>query len=378
MNITVGIDASRLRSGGGIEHVKGVIDSGNPCKYGINQVHLWSYSNLLHLLPAKSWLIKHNADQLEGSIWSQLWWQNQILRRELQSTKCNILFTVDASTICYFRPSVVLSQDMQSYEPGIMKRYGLSAKLLRLYIIGILQKRAIKRAAGVIFLTSYAKRIIQDSTGIVEHTVIIPHGVGSEFQGINVDLDWDYGSANDIRCVYISNTAIYKNQWFVVRAIGALRKKGYRVSLHLVGGGKGKGRRLTEKAIDECDPRREFIKISEYVPHAKIGEILGNSKIFIFASSCENMPVTLLEGMAAGMPIACSNCGPMPEILQDGGVYFDPRDSESIGNALEQIIIDSVYRKAIARRAREIALHYTWQRCADETWRFIAETFKRA
>ena len=48
-------------------------------------------------------------------------------------------------------------------------------------------------------------------------------------------------------------------------------------------------------------------------------EYLSKSNIFIFASSCENMPITLIEGMASGLPIACSDRGPMPEVLQDGG-----------------------------------------------------------
>ena len=44
----------------------------------------------------------------------------------------------------------------------------------------------------------------------------------------------------------------------------------------------------------------------------------------IFASSCESSSCVLIENMASGLPIACSNRGPMPEVLKDGGVYFDP------------------------------------------------------
>ena len=35
------------------------------------------------------------------------------------------------------------------------------------------------------------------------------------------------------------------------------------------------------------------------------------------------MPNTLVEAMASGLPIACSDRGPMPEVLGDGGVLFD-------------------------------------------------------
>jgi len=42
----------------------------------------------------------------------------------------------------------------------------------------------------------------------------------------------------------------------------------------------------------------------------------------------------LVEAMASGLPIACSNRGPMPEVLGDAGVYFDPEDPHDIARAL--------------------------------------------
>jgi glycosyltransferase involved in cell wall biosynthesis len=97
----------------------------------------------------------------------------------------------------------------------------------------------------------------------------------------------------------------------------------------------------------------------------------------VFASSCENMPNTLVEGMASGLPIACSNRGPMPEILQDGGVYFNPESANSIAAAIEELLVNDDRRTSIARRARELAAQYSWQRCAEETWEFLRATSAR-
>jgi glycosyltransferase involved in cell wall biosynthesis len=103
---------------------------------------------------------------------------------------------------------------------------------------------------------------------------------------------------------------------------------------------------------------------------------LASNDLFVFASSCENLPVTLLEAMAVGLPIACSNRGPMPEVLEDGGVYFDPENAVSIANAVEQIIVDSTLRTRIATKAKSLSEQYSWARCADETWKFIVETYR--
>lgn len=88
------------------------------------------------------------------------------------------------------------------------------------------------------------------------------------------------------------------------------------------------------------------------------------------------MPITLLEAMAAGLPIACSDRGPMPEILEDGGVYFDPELPDSIAAAVEQLITDPALRERVAQRAKQLSEQYSWSRCAEETWKFIAETYR--
>ena len=85
------------------------------------------------------------------------------------------------------------------------------------------------------------------------------------------------------------------------------------------------------------------------------------------------MPVTLLEAMAAGLPIACSSRGPMPEVLEDGGVYFDSEDPDSIAAAIEDLITDPRKRTRLAARAKELSHQYSCPRCARETFSFIAQ-----
>jgi len=75
--------------------------------------------------------------------------------------------------------------------------------------------------------------------------------------------------------------------------------------------------------------------------------------------------------MAAGLPIACSDRGPMPEILGDGGVYFDPENAESISDAILALTTSVELRERTARTAQARARQYSWVRCADETFGFL-------
>ncbi len=375
--LTIGIDASRNRSGGAVAHLIGILSEGDPVSFGIGKVHVWAYQKLLDAIPERRWLIKHNPPELEQSIFKQLWWQRYGFPVEVKMTACQIVLNTDAGTISKVRPAVTMSRDMLSYEPGVIELFGFSKARLRLILLRYIQNRSLRSADGAIFLTRYAAKVIQQSSGYLPSIAYIPHGVGATFKQSRPLNEWPEAGLRPIQCIYVSNAEMYKHQWVVVEAISLLRKRGYDLALKLVGGGKGPAQRLLLDAIAVSDQGGKFVEQLAFLPQQELPNHLARADLFIFASSCENMPNTLVEAMAVGLPIACSNRGPMPEVLADGGVYFDPSDAESIAGAIEQIIRLPALRLAITLRAKTLSQQYNWKRCANETWAFIAETYLR-
>jgi glycosyltransferase involved in cell wall biosynthesis len=374
----LGIDASRNRSGGAKRHLVGILRDSDPGLFGVEKVHVWSYPALLDALPDRPWLVRHSPPQLQGPLWQQMWWQFRHLPREAAARGCQVLLNTDAGSICHFRPSVVMSRDMLSYEPGEMDRYRLFGKAwLRLAALRFVQTHSMRFADGVIFLTRYAASVIQRATGPLRQVAIIPHGVGDEFKQVRAARPWPQ-QGEPVKCVYVSNAAPYKHQWHVVRAFAELRQRGRDVELELVGGGSGAAQQRLEEELRRSDPRREFVTCIEYLPASELPGVLADAHLFVFASSCENMPNTLVEAMAAGLPIACSNRGPMPEVLADGGVTFDPEDPSSIREAVERLLDDPALRRSSAMRARALADEYSWSRCGHETWQFLLRTAQAA
>jgi glycosyltransferase involved in cell wall biosynthesis len=371
MGLVVGIDASRNRSGGARGHLLGILKDGDPLEHGISAVHVWSYRALLDSLPDKPWLIKHHPSELEQSLFHQVWWQFWRLPHEARRNCCTILLNSDAGSVCRFRPAVTMSRDMLSYEPGEIRRFGLSRARLRLVLLRVIQSQSMRFADGVIFLTEYAARVIQKTTGRLTRIAVIPHGVGKAFSERRVEAPWPADRAKPIRCVYVSNASMYKHQWVVVEAICHLRSRGYNIELTLAGGGSGRAMRRLEREIARFDAQGKFVRCLGFVQHDALPALLADANLFVFASSCENMPNTLIEAMAVGLPIACSDRGPMPEVLLDGGVYFDPENAVSIANAVEPLIRDSALREHKAARAKHLATQYSWARCAAETWAFL-------
>ena len=162
-------------------------------------------------------MIKHSSQELQQSIIKQIWWQATKLSYEAKSVGCDIMFTTDASTFCRFKPMIVLSQDMLSYEPGAMKRYGYTKQRLRLIAILFIQNYAFRFSDGSnFFLHNMLQKVIQKSTGLLTRVKCIPHGVGLNFRSLQLDHTWPNDSIEPIRCIYISNTEMYKHQWVVV------------------------------------------------------------------------------------------------------------------------------------------------------------------
>ncbi len=366
------INASRAKSGGGFSHLIGIMECVNPIIYSFKKVHVWAHEDLAKKLPKKSWLILHITKVSEKSIVRQLFWERFYLDKEIIKHKCDILLNLDAGTVCKFLPAITLSRDMLSFEPREFLRYGLSKDLIRLLVLRYVQISSLKNSTGTIFLTKYASQKIQKVTGNISNSRIIPHGVGEIFK-INSKITTKLNSSN-IKILYISNVLPYKHQWNVIDAVNDLKNDGLNVELNLVGGGKGQAQKKVEYKLTKQNQKNIYIKQYPFSKPNKLVEFLKKSDIFVFASSCENMPNTLIEAMAYGIPIASSNKGPMPEVLGNGGIYFNPEDSKSIYFAIKKLIENKKMSSELASISNKISKQYSWSRCANETFQFLLET----
>lgn len=377
----LGIDASRNRSGGAVAHLVGLLGGADPTEHGFGRVHVWAHRELADALPRRPWLEVHVPDATEGRLPAQLWWQWRTLPRLAREAGCALMFNTDAGSVCPFRPAVTLSQDLLSYEPGEMARYGISPARLRLLALRWVQNASFRRSAGVLFLTRYAADLVQEATGPLAEVAVIPHGIDPAFRARE-----DRGGASGggggregapVRLVYVSAAAPYKHPWNVVRAVEELRREGHDATLLLLGGGSGAAQRRLEEEMGRADPAGAWVRQAGFVPPEEVRRHLFASDVFVFASSCENMPITLLEGMAAGLPIACSDRGPMPEVLEDHGVYMDPESPASIAGALRTLLEDAGLRERLGREARRASERFTWEETARRSWAFLADVAEK-
>ena len=370
----IGIDASNLRRGGGITHLVELMSATRPDLHNITKVVIWGSNKTLDLLEDQTWLIKITPQELNlGSIY-RLYWQRFKLSRDAEVAGCDLIFVPGGSFSCSFKPFVTMSRNMLPFDMKEMRRYGISWIFLRLLLLRFIQSNSYRRANGMIFLTRFARKHVQKVTSKLSClSAVIPHGLNLRFH-IKPKEQYDiskYTLDNPFQLLYVSIVDQYKHQWYVVEAVAKLRSKGYPVLLNLVGPAYPPALKHLKRTIGKLDKNNDWVKYYGSVPYKDLHNIYNESNLGIFASSCENMPNILLETMAAGLPIACSNRGPMPEILGDSGLYFNPEQPIEIFNALESLINNPQLRSEKANASFLEVQKYSWSICANETFSFL-------
>jgi glycosyltransferase involved in cell wall biosynthesis len=272
-----------------------------------------------------------------------------------------------------------MSQNLLPFEPRERRRFGLSWPRLRYALLERTQSATFRRAAGVVFLTETAERVVSARTGpLPGRTAIVPLGISARFRRPPPEPHRAFAPDRPFRWLYVSIVNYYKHPWHVVDAVARLRDAGRPAALDLVGPAHSPALERLERAIARVDPEGRFVRYHGAVPHSELAATYHRADGFVFASSCENMPNILVEAMASGLPIACSDRGPMPEILGDAGEYFDPERPGQIARAMASLMDDPAARARRARAAHERAQRYSWERCADETFGFLAEVVRDA
>lgn len=367
------INACRAKSGGAVSHLTGILEKTEFRNYCFSEVHVITYKKMFNkLLPIKN-IILHTHPYLNKNIFFQLYWERFLLKKLLIDHNCDILLNVDAGSVSNFSPSVVISQDLLSFIPKEMNRYFFSISWIRLYILKFVQMNSFKKSDGIIFLTEFAQNTICRNNGILKKkSIVINHGLNQIFLQDKANLP----SKKNIKILYVSNVTPYKHHVSIVKAAKRLDNSHIKFEFIFIGGGKKNYLKKLKTEIFKSKFKNVSFKLLPFIENKILPKFYKETDYVLFASSCENMPITLLEGMASGKPLISSNRGPMPEILGEKAIYFDPENALSISNSIMKLIkIDNIseYVAPIKKKA----LTYTWEKCSDLTFNFLLNTLEK-
>jgi glycosyltransferase involved in cell wall biosynthesis len=376
-SLILGIDAFNIRRGGGVTHLIELLRASNPDKYNFKEVILWGSSSTLKMVEDRDWLKKVHIPLLDYGFLSRIYWHKFLSGKAAINVNCDVVLCPGGTCLGGFTPAVTMSRNMLPFEWKELKRFGLSIITLKLLLLRLSQIRSFNKVDGLIFLTKYAFNSISSQINLNGKDIaIIPHGVNDKFLQIYKDpYKSEFTLDRPCKILYVSTISPYKHQCNVAKAVSILRLKGYPVQVDFVGS-SDIGIKKINNTIKRLDPSGVFITYRGPIPHESLQDYYNDADIGVFASSCENMPNILLENMAAGLPIACSEMGPMPDILGKAGVYFDPLKYNDIEEALRRLIDSKVLRTKYAKLANKMAKEYSWKKCANQTFDYLSKVSK--
>ena len=374
--IIIGIDATNIRIGGGVTHLLELLSSIDPKTMLVKKIYVWSSSQTLLSLPNRDWIVKINPPSLNKGLFYRILWQMFSLSKAVKEAKCDVLFIPGGSYIGEFSPVVSMCQNLFPFEWRMIRRTGFSFRTLKFIFLRQIQSFTFLRSDGVIFLTQYSKNAVLKVVGSLSgRQAVIAHGLNPRFDyqpKHQSSIDF-YSPDNPYRLLYVSTIDVYKNQLPLINAIQILRQKGYPLALTLIGPNESKSLQAMQEAQKMVDPSSEWLEYLGALPYKSLNLEYQKADLGVFASSCETFGMTVLEKMSVGLPLACSSESSMHEVLDDAGLYFDPSDPISIAAVIEQYLLSPALRNQKQKMAHELALQYTWTRCASQTVKFLRE-----
>jgi glycosyltransferase involved in cell wall biosynthesis len=229
--------------------------------------------------------------------------------------------------------------------------------------------RSIRVAAHVITDSDSARREIIDHYHVPEEKISsIPIGAGEgampitleearhELAALGLNLERPY-------LLTVGNLQPRKNLIRLVEAFNQLVSSGHDIDLVIVGPRHFRA----DEVFQAAQPVSGRVHLTGYVSDRQLAACYRCSTAFVLPSLYEGFGLPVLEAMAHGVPVACSNAGALPEVAGDAAVLFDPHFVEAITAAVSSIVSDSSLRERLGRAGKARAAEFSWKRTAELT-----------
>ncbi len=231
---------------------------------------------------------------------------------------------------------------------------------------------AIKRAHKIIAISKNTKKDIIHYFPKVKNKIrVIYNGYDHNFfkvkeEKIKKEIKKKYNLPNKY-ILYIGRLETKKNIQNLIKAYQLIKNK----NIPLILGGRPGNYGYEE--IKKLSRNKKNIIFLGYIPQEDYQLLLASAFIFIFPSKFEGFGIPIVEAMASGVPVICSNIPVFKEITENNVFFFNPDDIEDISKAIDRVIEDKELRKDLIKKSLKQVKKFSWHKCAQETLEYILE-----
>jgi len=220
-----------------------------------------------------------------------------------------------------------------------------------------------------------ADRVLADSeatrTDLIERLDVEPDKVEVLYSGVDGRFrpEEEPGERERVRARYSLEARPYvlsvgtvqprKNYARLIQAFSGLKAE----AQLLIAGGRGW---LYEEVVAEAEKRADRVRILGFVDDADLPALYRGATLFAFPSLYEGFGLPVLEAMACGVPVVCSNASSLPEVAGDAALLVDPHDVDGLADAMAGVFQDDGLRGRMIARGLAQAARFTWEQAAGQ------------
>ena len=262
-------------------------------------------------------------------------------------------------------PSVLTFHDMQhEFFPEFFSVYEM--KVRRAFY-----RSSAERATRIIAISEHARSCLVEKYGVKSEKIdVIYAGYDPTYRVLADPSDLEKirlkYQLNKPFMYYPAATWPHKNHRKLFEALKVLKDR-YRFDGQLILTGVAM---QSHAAILEEIRRfglQDMVRVLGYLPAADLPRLYNLARLMVFPSLFEGLGMPLVESMACGCPIACSNVTSIPEVVGDAAVIFDPSSREEMAEKIWLLWTDDGVRQGLVRSGLERVKLFSWEDAARKT-----------
>lgn len=233
-------------------------------------------------------------------------------------------------------------------------------------------KRTVRTAVRVFTASEFSKSSIVTAYALDPDKVLVtPYAVSSSFHAMSRSTArrWvtsRYGLASPF-ILTVGDVQPRKNYCNLIKAFRDLIAACPQLEQHLVVVGKETWFSDTVKAAAKMSGLGDRIHFMGFVEDDHLLRLYGACDMFVYPSYYEGFGIPILEAMACGRAVACSNTSAMPEVADSAALLFDPSSVPEMVRAMRDLLLDSELRTRMERLGSHRATLFSWEKTARQT-----------
>jgi glycosyltransferase involved in cell wall biosynthesis len=288
------------------------------------------------------------------------------LPRRVSEDRPSLLHVQYTAPLTCAAPIVVTVHDVSFLEhPGYFTNF--RAAQLRLTVW-----RTVKAACCVLTPSEFSKQKILDAYKLPDDKVVVlPYGVSSVFHPVAREAAQRSMRTSLPRAPFIltvSDLQPRKNHLGLIRAFEELIGAHPQLPHHLVIVGKEETWYApTVRAAAKKSQVADRIHFTGFVDDEELRRLYGACDLFVYPSHYEGFGLPILEAMACGRAVACSNTSAMPEVADSAALLFDPGSPRELVVAMRDLLLNPELRQRMERLGVQRAAMFSWTSSAAKT-----------